>query len=45
MGEGSNNLTELVTLRTLLKLTFNFGIRDIELFGDSTPAVKWMLGT
>ena len=44
LGKGTNNTTELWTFRTLLKLAYEDGIHDIQIYRDSSLVVKWMLG-
>jgi ribonuclease HI len=42
LGSGSNNLTELMSLKLLLLFVGEKGIKSIHLFGDSMNVVNWV---
>lgn len=41
----SNNIADLLALKFLLKLAYNNGVRDVQIYGDSLLVVSWMTGT
>ena len=45
IGWGTNNLTELFTLKPLLKKVSNSGIKELQVLDDSMLVVKWMQGS
>ena len=44
-SQGTNNIAELLALRTLLKLALHEGVCDLHVYGYSSLVVNWMLGT
>jgi ribonuclease HI len=44
LGPGTNNSAELMALRCLLKLAFEKGATQLQVFGNSSLAINWIKG-
>ena len=45
MGRGSNNYTELLALKHLLKMDLDQSITHLQVDGDSVVIINWMEGS
>ena len=42
MGNGSNNFSELISLKLVLTLALEHGVAHLQVSGDSLLVIKWM---
>ena len=42
MGQDTNNFYEMMALKLVLKLAQEFGVTQLQIFGESMLVIKWM---